>query len=79
MSGALKQIGFTDSSLDELKTALEADAKAGHKTGIGPKVTGWIKSTVKALAGGALKVSADVAEKVATAAVLAFLGAGAAL
>ena len=32
----------------QLRTC-KTDAKAGHKTSIGPKVTGWIKSTVKAL------------------------------
>jgi hypothetical protein len=76
LSGALQQIGFPDTCLGELKAALDADGQAGHKTGIGPKVAGWIKSSIKALATGTLKVGADVAEKVVTAAVLAYLGPG---
>lgn len=78
LGGALKHIGFTDASLDELKAALDADAKGGHK-GIGPTVTDWIESSVKTLGSGVLKVGADVAEKIATMAILAFLGTSGAL
>lgn len=79
LSGALKQIGFTDSSLGALKTALDEDAAAGHKTDIGPKVNGWLKSTVKALSKGTLRVGGDVTKTVVTTAILTFLGIGSAL
>lgn len=79
LSGALKQIGFTDASLADLKTALDDDAKEEQKAGIGPKVAGWIKSAVAGLANGTLKVSSEVATKVATTAILTFLGGGVAL
>lgn len=78
LSGALKQIGFPDASIGELKAALAADAAAGHKTDIGPRADGWLKTTIKALGRGTLKVGTDVATKVATAAVLTFLGVSAA-
>jgi hypothetical protein len=59
----LTNLGFAAQDIDELKVALEQDAKSGEKR-IGKSVGAWLGKALGKAGEGALKVSVDVAAKV---------------
>ena len=69
VSNVLSEIGIPQNRHAGLKAAIEEDGKK-----IGPKTDGWIKSTLKSLGKGVLKVGETMATEVITGAVTAYLG-----
>ena len=69
----LNGLGFTDQDIDELRAALEQDAKAGKK-GIGKSVGARLGNALGKAGEGVLKVSVDVAAKVLPARISQHLG-----
>jgi hypothetical protein len=59
----LKDIGFGDADITELKESLEVE-KAPQKSGFGPKVATWLGKAVGKIAQGGMKISTSAASEV---------------
>jgi hypothetical protein len=63
LASFLRNVGFNDSDIAELKDAVDAE-EAPEKDGFGPKVADWIGKAVGKVAQGGMKISTSVASSV---------------
>ena len=73
LASFLRDVGFDDSDISELRQAVDAE-EVPKKDGFGPKVAGWIGKAVGKVAQGGMKISTSVASSVISEALKNYYG-----